>query len=90
MKITKVTPWLVDAPRPYLDTANDNQIVGNREYLFVEVSTDEGITGWGEVTAGSPRALPICAGLKHVSDLIEGDDPRLIEKIWKISSMVSC
>ena len=82
MKITKITPWLISAPAPYLDTASDNQATGNREYLFVEVSTDEGITGWGEVTAGSPRALPICAGLKHVSDLIEGDDPRLIEMIW--------
>ncbi len=53
-----------------------------REYLFVEVNTDEGVTGWGEVTAKGPRARPICAGLEHVSDLIEGDDPRLIEKIW--------
>ena len=83
LKITKVTPWLIEAPAPCLDTANDNQGSQKlREYLFVEVNTDEGITGWGEVTAQSPRALPICAGLKHVGDLIEGDDPRLIEMIW--------
>jgi galactonate dehydratase len=83
LKITKVTPWLIEAPAPYLDSANDNQGSQKlREYLFVEVNTDEGITGWGEVTAGSPRALPIAAGLQHVSDLIEGDDPRLIEMIW--------
>ena len=83
MKITKVTPWLIDAPLSYLDTADDDKDAGvMREYVFVEVSTDEGITGWGEVTAKGPRARPICAGLKHVSDLIEGDDPRLIEKIW--------
>ena len=83
MKITKVTPWLIEAPLSYLDTADDDKDSGvMREYLFVEVSTDEGITGWGEVTAKGPRARPICAGLKHVSDLIEGDDPRLIEKIW--------
>ena len=83
MKITKVAPWLIEAPLSYLDTADDDKDSGvMREYLFVEVSTDEGITGWGEVTAKGPRARPICAGLKHVSDLIEGDDPRLIEKIW--------
>jgi galactonate dehydratase len=83
LKITKVTPWLIEAPGPNLDTANDSQGEQKlREYTFVEVSTDEGITGWGEVTAQSPRALPICAGLRHVSDLIEGDDPRLIEMIW--------
>ena len=82
LKITKVTPWLISAPAPYLDTADDNSAITNREYLFVEVSTDEGVTGWGEVTANSPRALPICAGLQHVSNLIAGDDPRLIEMIW--------
>ena len=48
LKITKVTPWLIEAPAPYLDTANDNQGSQKlREYLFVEVNTDEGITGWG-------------------------------------------
>ena len=83
MKITKVTPWLIEAPAPFLDTADDNKNAHLvREYLFVEVSTDEGVTGWGEVTAQSPRALAICAGLRHVSDLIAGDDPRLIEMIW--------
>ena len=83
MKITQVTPWLIEAPAPFLDTADDNKNAHLvREYLFVEVSTDEGITGWGEITAQSPRARVICAGLRHVSDLIEGDDPRLIEMIW--------
>jgi galactonate dehydratase len=82
LKITKVTPWLIEAPAPYLDTADDDNAIKPREYTFVEVNTDEGITGWGEVTAQSPRALPICAGLKHVGDLIVGDDPRLIEMIW--------
>ena len=82
MKITKVTPWLVEAPAPYLDTANDSHI-RNREYVYVEVNTDEGVTGWGEITgtsAVSNRA--VCASLKHVSNLIKGDDPRLIEVIW--------
>ncbi len=83
MKITKVTPWLIEAPRPFLDTADDNKNATSvREYLFVEVSTDESVTGWGEVTAQKTRARPICAGLRHVSELIEGDDPRLIEMIW--------
>ena len=83
MKITQVTPWLIEAPAPFLDTADDNKNAHLvREYLFVEVSTDEGITGWGEITAQSLRARVICAGLRHVSDLIEGDDPRLIEMIW--------
>lgn len=83
MKITKVTPWLIDAPRPYLDTANDSSPDKTREYVFVEVSTDEGVTGWGEITGTSAIAnRSVCAALRHVSDLVSGDDPRLIEMIW--------
>ena len=84
MKITKVTPWLVNAPRPFLETADDNKNAGRlKEYVFVEVSTDEGVTGWGEVTGTSAVSnRTVCAGLRHVSDLIAGLDPRLIEMIW--------
>ena len=83
MKITKVIPWLIEAPSPYLDTADDSKEIRNREYVFVEVSTDEGITGWGEITGTSNISnRVVCAGLRHVSDLVAGDDPRLIEMIW--------
>ena len=84
MKITKVTPWLIKAPRPFLDTADDSKNANRfKEYVFVEVSTDEGITGWGEITGTSAVSnRTVCAGLRHVSELIEGDDPRLIEMIW--------
>ena len=83
MRITKVTPWLISAPAPYLDTADDNKEPQQREYVFIEVSTDEGITGWGEITGTLPVAnRSVCAALRHVSDLIKGDDPRLIEMIW--------
>lgn len=83
MKITKVIPWLVEAPTPYLDTADDSKEIKNREYVFVEVTTDEGITGWGEITGTSAISnRVVCAALRHVSDLVAGDDPRLIEMIW--------
>ena len=50
MKITKITPYLISAPSPFLPTATDSGgVLRNREYLFVEVNTDEGVTGWGEV-----------------------------------------
>ena len=48
MKITKLVPWLVKAAGTYWG-----------EYFFVEVRTDEGVTGWGEITTtttdGQPR-----------------------------------
>ena len=54
MKITGITPWLVTSQAPYLDTAGETP-GREREYVFVQVSTDEGITGWGEITAAPPQ-----------------------------------
>jgi galactonate dehydratase len=81
MKITKVTPWLVNAPRPYLDTAGEKPQDG--EYVFVQVETDAGLSGWGEFTVSSPWAnRAMCAILAQVGGLIEGDDPSRIEATW--------
>ena len=52
MKVTKVTPWLINAPRPYLDTAGEKLRDG--EYVFVKVQTDAGLSGWGEIAVSSP------------------------------------
>jgi len=84
MKITEIVPWLIEAPAAFLDTADDSKDDNSlREYIFVEVKTDEGITGWGEVTGTMPVAnRTVCAGIRHVSDFLKGDDPRLIEKTW--------
>lgn len=49
MKIASITPWIVKAEGTFFG-----------EFLFVEVQTDEGVTGWGEVTTStraSNRAL---------------------------------
>ncbi len=82
MKITGVTPWLINAPAPYLDTAGEAP-GREREYVFVQVSTDEGITGWGEITGTSRWAnRAVCAIAAQVGDLIQGDDPTRIEATW--------
>ena len=61
MKITKITPYLISAPSPFLPTANDSGgAVRNREYLFVSVDTDAGVTGWGEVTCTRGSGEPGC------------------------------
>jgi galactonate dehydratase len=72
VKITKVTPWL---------TATS---YAAREFVFVQVETDEGITGWGEVTTyPGPVANKAVAGMiGSVNDLVKGDDPAYIEAIW--------
>jgi len=72
MKITGVRPWLVKATSSYWG-----------EYLFVEVTTDEGISGWGEITSTTRIAnRALCAILKQVSGQIEGEDPSRIERLW--------
>lgn len=76
MKITKITPWLLHAEAAY-------SFGRPGEYIFVEVQTDEGVTGWGEVTSTYPVAnRAVCAVLQQLDELIRGDDPVRIEKIW--------
>ncbi len=72
MKITGVKPWLIKTDASYWG-----------EFLFVEVTTDEGVSGWGEITSTTyvtNRAL--CVMLRQISKIVEGDDPRHIERIW--------
>jgi galactonate dehydratase len=76
MKITKVTPWLLLAKAAY-DFGRQG------EYIFVEVQTDEGITGWGEVTTTHPVAnRAVCAVLQQIDALLVGANPFHIEKLW--------
>lgn len=72
MKITGVQPWLVKASSSYWG-----------EYLFVEVTTDEGISGWGEITSTTKIAnRALCSILKQVGVQIAGEDPSQIERLW--------
>ncbi len=81
MKITRVTPWPIGIPLPYLDAPEQKPRAG--EFVFVQVETDEGITGWGEFTVSTPTANRAAAAmLGQIGELIEGDDPARIELIW--------
>ena len=55
-------------------------------YLYVKVSTDEGLVGWGEMhpgsgTGGTPY-LPI-AGVQYCAEYLVGKNPLEIEKHWQ-------
>ncbi|MCB0064130.1 MAG: mandelate racemase/muconate lactonizing enzyme family protein [Caldilineaceae bacterium] len=72
MKISAINPWLVKAEGTFWG-----------EYFFVEVQTDEGITGWGEITTTTKLANRAVAGMiRQVSELLVGEDPSKIERIW--------
>ena len=72
MKITKIIPWLVNV---------NSSSWG--EYLFIEVRTDAGISGWGEITTTTKVAnRAISAVVRQLNDILVGDDPSRIELIW--------
>ncbi len=72
MKITKIEPWLIRSAASYWG-----------EFLFVEVSTDEGVTGWGEITTTTKIAnRALAAMLRRISDMMVGEDPAHIERLW--------
>lgn len=72
MKITGVKPWLIKTSGSYWG-----------EFLFVEVTTDEGITGWGEITTTTKLAnRALAAMLRQISDMIAGEDATRIELLW--------
>lgn len=72
MKITKITPWLIKSDASYWG-----------EFLFVEVSTNDRITGWGEITTTTKIAnRSLTAMLRQISDMLVGEDPARIEHLW--------
>jgi galactonate dehydratase len=72
MKITGVTPWLIHSKASYWG-----------EFLFVELTTDEGITGWGEITTTTKIAnRALTAMLRQISKMIVGEDASQIERLW--------
>ena len=85
MKITQVEPILVGAPTPGCG------LLSNRNYFYILVHTDEGITGLGEATLES-HDDSLLGVLKDLSDLVVGRDPMDVgllvqhlfkERFWK-------
>lgn len=56
---------------------------GHRNFLFVVVDTDEGISGVGE-TGITGRELAIMGAIEHFKALLIGQDPGRIEHIWQV------
>ncbi len=58
-------------------------VVGNpwKNWIFVLVDTDSGITGLGEATGGL-STQPTVAAIEEVKHLVIGKDPRHIHTIW--------
>lgn len=68
MKITDIKTYLVEAHR--------------RNWVFIEVETDEGITGIGEATI-EPFERTMVTLIEDYKRTVIGKDPRRIEYIWE-------
>jgi galactonate dehydratase len=84
MKITRVRPWIVRGPQEKIDGQVADRSEHMAKYVFVQVETDEGLTGWGEITTypGAIANRTIAAALRELDALLRGDDPREVEKLW--------
>ena len=71
MKITSVRA---------VPASNSTTNIVTRNFVFVKIETDEGITGWGEATSG-PRA--VATMIDEFGKVITGRDPMEIEKHWQ-------
>jgi len=82
MKITDVRPWVVNVGAASSDGAAARRVV--RPLVFVELSTDEGITGWGEITTypGSVANKAVAGMVRDAAELVVGEDPSRIEALW--------
>ena len=85
MKITQVEPILVGAPTPGCG------LLSNRNYFYLRVHTDDGITGLGEATLES-HDESLLGVLRDLEELVVGRDPRdaarilqelLHQRFWK-------
>ena len=75
MKIKDVKTYIVGNPPPYR---------GGRNWVFLKLSTDEGIEGWGECNASFLRQYTLVQLIQELSEkYVIGQDPFDIEKIWE-------
>jgi galactonate dehydratase len=51
-------------------------------WLFLKVTTDEGVEGWGEPVVEG-RADTVAAAVREMGEYLVGSDPTKIEDLWQ-------
>lgn len=74
MRITNITTFLVNASPP------GGWGGGGRNWLFITIDTDEGLSGIGEAS-GWPRVVQ--TAVDDLATILIGEDPRRIEALWQ-------
>jgi galactonate dehydratase len=77
VKITNVRAYVVEPNLPEYGSSSD------RQWTFIRVDTDEGLTGWGEAT-NYPRggSFIVASAVRQFRDALIGEDASDIERIW--------
>ena len=71
---------LVD-PKDSVKVTKIETFVLKNSWVFVKISTDAGVTGWGEMLKDDAKAC--AAGALEVSDYLVGKDPRPVAHHWQ-------
>jgi galactonate dehydratase len=84
VQITRVVPWIVTGPPEEAGGHATGAGTHLTQYVFVQVDTDEGLTGWGEITTypGSTANRVVAGMVREAESLLVGQDPAHIEAIW--------
>lgn len=76
MKITNIKTHLMGIPGP-------GGLAPSRNWIFVEVETDEGITGIGEATTEYHEQAVVSMIEEHFAPLLTGQDPTRVTYLWQ-------
>lgn len=68
-------------PDEPIEVTRIETFVLRNSWVFVKISTDAGITGWGEMLKDDARAC--AAGALEVADYLVGQDPRRVVHHWQ-------
>ena len=68
-------------PNDAIKVTNIETFVLKNSWVFVKISTDAGITGWGEMLKDDAKAC--AAGALEVKDYLIGKDPRPVVHHWQ-------
>ena len=68
-------------PNDNIKVTKMETFVLKNSWVFVKISTDAGITGWGEMLKDDAKAC--AAGALEVGDYLIGQDPRMVTKHWQ-------
>src|SRR5689334_7024308 len=68
-------------PNDKIKVTKIETFVLKNSWVFVKISTDAGITGWGEMLKDDAKAC--AAGAMEVSDYLVGKDPNAVVFHWQ-------